>query len=69
MNEGATTTQPITKLLEFLEGEFGKKFNAYYDGDPDEIPKANLPCIIAIKNSDEMGNGPTGFQRVQKSWS
>lgn len=56
--------QPITKLVEFLKSEYGDTFHAYYDGDPDEIPKSNLPCVICVKNSDRMENGPTGMQRV-----
>lgn len=56
--------QPIDKLVGFLREEFGTQFKAYYNGDPDVIPDFNLPCVSVVKNSDQIGNGPTGLQRV-----
>lgn len=56
--------QPVDKLVEFLRVEFGTQFKAYYNGDPDVIPDFNLPCVSVVKNSDQIGNGPTGLQRV-----
>lgn len=62
--QGAQTEQPITTLIGFLKENFGDKFKAYYDGDPDEIPKDNLPCIICVKNSDDMQNDGTSMKKV-----
>ncbi|WP_425005772.1 hypothetical protein [Mycolicibacterium sp. S3B2] len=57
--------QSVEKLIDFLREEFGSKFKAYYNGDPDVIPDFNLPCVSVVKNSDQMVNGPSGgFQRV-----
>lgn len=55
---------PIDKLIEFLREEFGSQFKAFYNGDPDVIPDFNLPCVSVVKNNDQIGNGPTGMQRV-----
>lgn len=44
-------TQPkhkdaVDRLIAILKNTYGDFFKAYYDGDPIQIPKANLPCII-----------------------
>jgi hypothetical protein len=44
-------TQPahkdaVNRILAKLRETYGDFIRAYYDGDPIQIPKANLPCVI-----------------------
>lgn len=41
-----TAPDAIDNVLQLMRDTFGCKMNAYYEGDPILIPKANLPCII-----------------------
>lgn len=59
-----TYKQPVEQVLDFLRETFGSTFNAYYNGDPDLIPNFQLPAIVAVKLSDSIGSGPTGFRRI-----
>lgn len=55
----------IAKLFEMLRSQFGSQFNGFYEGDPIDIPKANLPAIIIEKltGSLSLTNAPTGHDR------
>lgn len=59
--------QPVEQVLAFLRSEFSGKFNAFYDGDPDQIPTFNLPAVSVVKYSDQNDNGPTGYRRVSET--
>jgi hypothetical protein len=59
--------QPVEQVLQFLRSEFAARFNAYYDGDPDQIPTFNLPAVSVVKYSDQNANGPTGMRRVTET--
>lgn len=59
--------QPVDQLIAFLKEAYADQFHAYYNGDPDLIPKFNLPCLSVVKLNDTNGNGATGLRHVTET--
>lgn len=59
------TTQRILKLMKktFEGGDFVE----FYDGDPDQIPTFNLPCIVVDQTNDDTTEGAIGQDDVVDS--
>lgn len=46
------------RILDLMKVTFpGGPFKEFYDGDPDEIPTFNLPCIVVDQTKDETAKG------------
>ncbi|KSZ59663.1 MULTISPECIES: hypothetical protein [Rhodococcus] len=60
------TTQRILDLMKQTFGthEGGGPFKEFYDGDPDEIPAFNLPCIVVDQTNDDTDKGAWGQDDV-----
>jgi len=64
--EGAQVYQDVfTRIMTLMKTTFGDTFKAYYEGDPMEIPKANLPCIIMETQSGRAQLDATSTDRIQ----
>lgn len=50
----------ITRITQLLRDQYGSDFHQYYEGDPLQIPKANLPCVIVEKVAGSISLGATG---------
>lgn len=55
------------RLLKLMKDTFGDHFKAYYDGDPDQIPTFNLPCIIVDQTNDETERGTWGEDDITET--
>lgn len=56
---------PFDSIMELMRDTFGESFNAYYEGDPIQIPKANLPCIIMEMQAGRTQLDATSTDRIQ----
>lgn len=54
----------VTQTKELMRDTFGDFFKQYYEGDPIEIPKANLPCLIVEQNQGNVNLAATGMDRM-----
>lgn len=64
--EGTPTFKsPFDRIMKLMKDTFGDSFNAYYEGDPIDIPKANLPCMIIETQSGRTELDATSTDRVQ----
>jgi hypothetical protein len=46
------------RILDLMRATFPSgPFKEFYDGDPDEIPTFNLPCIVVDQTKDETTKG------------
>lgn len=54
----------VDRVLNLMRDTFGSKFNEYYSGDPEVIPKFNLPCIIVTQVRDDTTEGEMGEDDV-----
>lgn len=64
--EGTPTYQDVfTRIMKLMKDTFGDTFKAYYEGDPIQIPKANLPCIIMETQAGRAQLDATSTDRVQ----
>ncbi|MBW4816137.1 hypothetical protein [Rhodococcus qingshengii] len=59
------TTQRIVNLMK--ETFIGGPFVEFYDGDPDEIPAFNLPCIVVDQTNDNTARGTWGEDDITDS--
>lgn len=52
----------VVRILELCRTEFSGEINAFYEGDPIDIPKASLPAIIVEEMSTNitLTGAPTG---------
>jgi hypothetical protein len=50
----------VTRLKTLMKDTFGDYFNNYYEGDPIQIPKSNLPCVIIEKLRGDVKISATG---------
>lgn len=50
----------ISRLKDLMKETFGDYFKNYYEGDPIQIPKANLPCVIIEKTRGDAKLSATG---------
>lgn len=55
----------VERVLQLMQATFGDDFKTYYDGDPEVIPKFNLPCLIVTQTSDNTAEGETGSDDVK----
>jgi len=60
-----TFDSPLDRIMKLMKDTFGSNFNAYYEGDPIDIPKANLPCIIMETQAGQTQLDATSTDRVQ----
>lgn len=56
---------PFDRIMKLMKDTFGSNFNAYYEGDPIDIPKANLPCIVMETQAGRTQLDATSTDRVQ----
>lgn len=54
----------VDLVLDLMQSTFGDKFPTYYSGDPDLIPKFNLPCIIVTQTRDDTTEAEMGEDDV-----
>ena len=54
----------VDRIKLLMIDTFGSKFKKYYDGDPDVIPKFNLPCIIVQQVRDDTAEAEMGQDDV-----
>lgn len=55
----------IDTLIELFKDNFGSgTFKAYFFGDPMDIPKSMMPCLIIDLNSTSYELGPTQFDEI-----
>ena len=64
--EDAPYKDVSTYVLELLRGQYGDYFNAYFDGDPEEIGISMLPALCVVAGSSRIRQGATGQDRVQQ---
>lgn len=57
----------VIAILDLLKEAFGAYFKAYYDGDPIDIPKSNLPCVIVEGNQGRTSLNATGTDMLESS--
>lgn len=57
---------PFDRIKKLMEDTFGQTFKAYYEGDPIEIPKVNLPCMIFETQAGRAQLDATSTDRVQR---
>lgn len=50
----------VSRVKTLMKTTFGDYFKNYYEGDPIEIPKANLPCMIIEKVTGNIDVDATG---------
>lgn len=55
----------VERVLELMQTTFGDEFRTYYDGDPEVIPKFNLPCLIVTQLTDNTAEGEMGGDDVK----
>lgn len=60
----AEITQRILKLM---RDTFPTEFKEFYDGDPDQIPTFNLPCIVVDQTNDDTERGAWGQDDVTET--
>lgn len=61
MSEYKTT---IDVLIDLLKQQFGDTFNSYYEGDPLQVPAANLPAISVTKRSGTVDEDATMMDKL-----
>ena len=61
----------ISRILDLCRQSFDGDIHGFYEGDPIEIPKSMLPCIIVEKLTGTISvtGAPTGFDRQVDSIS
>lgn len=65
-NEGTPVYKDVmTRVMNLMKATFGATFNAYYEGDPIQIPKANLPCMIIEVQAGRVQLDATSTDRFQ----
>lgn len=65
-NEGTPIYKDVvTRVMDLMKVTFGDTFNAYYEGDPIMIPKANLPCVIIETQAGRTQLDATSTDRFQ----
>lgn len=55
----------LDRIMSLMRATFGERFNAYYEGDPIDIPSANLPCMIIELSSGRTELDATSTDRFQ----
>lgn len=55
----------LTRIMTVMRNTFGTNFKAYYEGDPLQIPKANLPCVIVEAQAGRVDLDATTTDRLQ----
>lgn len=50
-------TEITQRILELMRDTFPGEFKEFYDGDPDQIPTFNLPCIVVDQTNDDTERG------------
>lgn len=64
--EGTPTFEDVfDRIMKLMKDTFGDTFKAYYEGDPIEIPKANLPCVIMETQAGRTQLDATSTDRLQ----
>lgn len=63
--------ETVDRFMILCKDTLGSDFNAFYEGDPIEIPAANLPCVIIekIHGTISLTNAPTGHDRFVENIS
>ena len=54
----------VERVLCLMKDTFGDEFKTYYDGDPEVIPRFNLPCLIVMQTTDNTSESETGSDDV-----
>lgn len=54
----------VDLVKDLLQNAYGDDFKEYYTGDPDVIPRFNLPCIIVTQTGDDTVEGEMGEDDV-----
>lgn len=57
-------TDAVTLVLDLMRKTFGEEFKTYYDGDPEVIPRVNLPAIIVTQLKDDTTEDQQGEDLV-----
>lgn len=57
-------TSSVDLVLNLMRTTFGDTFKEYYTGDPDVIPRFNLPCLIVTQTKDDTAEGEMGEDDV-----
>lgn len=60
-------TEITQKILTLMKETFGSEFNEYYDGDPDQIPVFNLPCVVVDQLTDDTERGSWGQDDITET--
>lgn len=50
----------VRLVLNLMRKTFGSTFAEYYDGDPEAMPKSNLPALIVTQTNDTTEEGAMG---------
>lgn len=57
----------VADIVVLLRNAFaGTDITTFYNGEPDDIPNFNLPCIVVTKKTDTTTLGATGFDVVKE---
>jgi hypothetical protein len=57
----------VDRIIDLLQATFSKRFAAYYESDPIQIPTVNLPCVIVEKSigNATIKGAPTGHDSTE----
>lgn len=55
------------RIVALMKETFGSQFKEVYDGDPDEIPLFNLPCLVVDQTNDNTVKAAFGQDDVTDS--
>lgn len=55
------------RILKLMKDTFPGVFKEFYDGDPDQIPTFNLPCVVVDQTNDATERGTWGQDDVEET--
>jgi hypothetical protein len=59
---------PLARISDLVKDTFGDIFNAYFEGDPIQLPDAAMPCVIFEKLAGTVSvkGAPTGHDNISE---
>ena len=57
----------VELVLQLIREQFGDDFKAYFNGQPTELPKSVLPCVMATETNGTVDEDATGLDRITET--
>jgi hypothetical protein len=57
----------VARILELLKDTFGDQFKSYFNGQPEDIADAQLPCIMVSETTGAVESDATGVDLITET--